>query len=76
MNGVLLVAHANERKISISNNAGSVKHSFERTSGCTRRRAPFRSRGLFALFNQGSLLNRWGQEFGPTQPSLRSQLRS
>ena len=29
---------------------------FERTRACTRRRAPFRSLGLFARFNRGSLL--------------------
>src|SRR5580765_1491771 len=37
------------------------------------RRAPFRSRSRFALFQPGLALNRWGQELSPTQPSLRSR---
>jgi len=44
------------RKIAISNNVGNVKPLFEHTTACTRRRAPFRSRGWFALSNLGSLL--------------------
>src|SRR3954463_5586609 len=60
------------RKISISNNVGSVKYGFEHTSVCTHRRAPFRSRRWFARFQPGLALNRQGQELGPTQPSLRS----
>ena len=35
--------------------------------------APFRSRSRVALFQPGLALNRWGQELGPTQPSLRSR---
>jgi hypothetical protein len=42
-------------KIPISNNVGDVKPSFEHTTSCTRRTAPFRSRRWFALSNLGSL---------------------
>jgi hypothetical protein len=42
--GVSFVMGVGDAKNPISNNVGGVKHVFERTSACTPRRAPFRSR--------------------------------